>query len=62
MRCSLTALFRAQPAVIGEPEVINRLRECMALGCELTNLERLVGIDRDLSAVASYPFPTPKAR
>lgn len=59
---SLTALFRAQPAVAGEPEVINRLRECMALGRELTNLERLVGIDRDLSAVASYPFPTPKAR
>lgn len=59
---SLTALFRAQPAVVGEPEVINKLRECMALGRELTNLERLVGIDRDLSAVASYPFPTPKAR
>jgi Zn-dependent peptidase ImmA (M78 family)/DNA-binding XRE family transcriptional regulator len=59
---SLTALFRAQPAVAGDPEVINKLRECMALGRELTNLERLVGIDRDLSAVASYPFPTPKAR
>ena len=59
---SLTALFRAQPAVVGEPEVLNKLRECMALGRELTNLERLVGIDRDLSAVASYPFPTPKAR
>jgi Zn-dependent peptidase ImmA (M78 family)/DNA-binding XRE family transcriptional regulator len=59
---SLAALFRAQPAVVAEPEVINKLRECMALGRELTNLERLVGIDRDLSAVASYPFPTPKAR
>src|SRR5579863_4036656 len=59
---SLTALFRAQPAVVGEPEVLNKLRECMALGRELTNLERLVGIDRDLSAVASYPFPAPKVR
>lgn len=59
---SLTALFRAQPAVVGEPAVLDKLRECMALGRELTNLERLVGIDRDLSAVASYPFPTPKAR
>jgi Zn-dependent peptidase ImmA (M78 family)/transcriptional regulator with XRE-family HTH domain len=59
---SLTALFRAQPSVVGEPEVLDKLRECMALGRELTNLERLVGIDRDLSAVASYPFPTPKTR
>lgn len=59
---SLTALFRAQPAVVGEPAVLDKLRECMALGRELTNLERLVGIDRDLSAVASYPFPTPKTR
>ena len=59
---SLSALFRAQTAVIGEPTVLEKLRECMSLGRELTNLERLVGIDRDLSAVASYPFPTPKSR
>jgi Zn-dependent peptidase ImmA (M78 family)/DNA-binding XRE family transcriptional regulator len=59
---SLTALFRAQPTVVGEPEVLDKLRACMALGRELTNLERLVGIDRDLSAVAKYPFPTPKTR
>lgn len=44
---SLTALFRAQPAVVGEPAVLDKLRECMALGRELTNLERVVGIDRD---------------
>jgi Zn-dependent peptidase ImmA (M78 family)/DNA-binding XRE family transcriptional regulator len=59
---SLSALFRAQAAVVGEPTVLEKLRECMALGRELTNLERLVGLDRDLSAVASYPFPTPKSR
>src|SRR3990172_4733820 len=59
---SLSALFRAQTAVIGEPTVLEKLRECMALGRELTNLERLVGIDRDLSALSSYPFPTPKSR
>lgn len=58
---SLTALFRAQASVVGEPEVLDKLRECMALGGELTNLERLVGIDRDMS-VASYPLPAPKAR
>ena len=32
---SLTALFRAQPAVVGEPAVLDKLRECMALGREL---------------------------
>lgn len=59
---SLAALFRAQASVVGEPEVLDKLRECMALGRELTNLERLVGLDRDVSAVATYPFPTPKTR
>jgi DNA-binding XRE family transcriptional regulator len=59
---ALTALFRAQSAVVGEPEVLDKLRECMALGRELTNLERLVGIDRDLSAMATYAFPAPRTR
>jgi Zn-dependent peptidase ImmA (M78 family)/transcriptional regulator with XRE-family HTH domain len=59
---SLTALFRAQAGIVGEPAMLEKLREVMALGRELTNLERLVGIDRDLSAVASYPVPEPKTR
>jgi Zn-dependent peptidase ImmA (M78 family)/DNA-binding XRE family transcriptional regulator len=59
---TLGALFRAQPDVADQPEVIEKLRECMALGRELTNLERLVGIDRDVSAVATYPLPMPRNR
>jgi len=59
---SLAALFRAHPDVVSEPEVLDKLRECMALGRELTNLERLLGIDRNVSTVALYPFPAPKAR
>ncbi len=59
---SLSALFRAQVAVVGEPFVLEKLRECMAIGRELTNLEHLVGIDRDLATVASYPLPSPKTR
>src|SRR6058998_774762 len=43
---TLAALFRAQPDATGQAEVVEKLRECMALGRELTNLERLVGIDR----------------
>ncbi len=59
---TLAALFRAQPEVVRQPIVLEKLRECMAIGRELTSLERLVGIDRDLTAVASYPFPPPKTR
>ncbi len=59
---SLAALFRSQAGIVSDPTVLEKLRECMALGRELTNLERLVGIDRDLSAVASYPFPSAKTR
>jgi Zn-dependent peptidase ImmA (M78 family) len=59
---TLGALFRAQPDVADQPEVVEKLRECMALGRELTNLERLVGIDRDVSAVATYPLPMPRSR
>jgi Zn-dependent peptidase ImmA (M78 family) len=41
--------------------VLSKLRECMALGRELTDLERLVGIDRDVTTVASYPLPAPRS-
>lgn len=58
----LTALFRAQPEVTGDPTVIESLRECMAIGRELTRLERLVGLDRDLSTAATYPFQPPKTQ
>ena len=59
---ALAALFRAQPDILGEPQVLDKLRECVALGRELTSLERLVGIDRDLAAVAAYALPAPRTR
>lgn len=59
---ALAALFRAQSDVASQPQVLQKLRDCMALGHELTNLERLVGIDRDVAAVASYPMPSPRNR
>ena len=43
---SLAALFRAQSDVLGQPAVADALRDCVALGREITNLERLLGIDR----------------
>ncbi len=59
---TLSALFRAQPDVLGEPVVLEKLRECMALARELTHLEQLLGIGRDAPAVAIYPMPGPASR
>lgn len=59
---ALVALFRAHPDVAGQPEVVDTLRRCLALGREVTNLERLLGIDRDLRAIASYPLPVHRSR
>jgi Zn-dependent peptidase ImmA (M78 family)/DNA-binding XRE family transcriptional regulator len=59
---ALAALFRAQPEIVGQEGVVEKLRECMALGRELTRLERLVGIDKDLSTAAAYPWAVPSNR
>ena len=59
---TLAALFRAQPDVIDQPEVVERIRQCMALGREITNLERLLGIEHGQPAVASYVLPVPSSR
>jgi len=59
---ALAALFRADAEVAGQPAVMARLRECMAIGREITTLERLVGVDRDLMTAATYQLPTPASR
>ena len=59
---ALAALFRAQADVAGQPAVLEKLRECMAIGRELTSLEQLVGIDRELTSVPAHPLPPPKNR
>jgi Zn-dependent peptidase ImmA (M78 family)/transcriptional regulator with XRE-family HTH domain len=58
----LVALFRAHPDDLEQEQVADAIRGCMALGREVTNLERLLGIDRDLGAVAVYPVPAPRGR
>jgi Zn-dependent peptidase ImmA (M78 family)/DNA-binding XRE family transcriptional regulator len=58
---TLAALFRAQPDVVSQPVVMEKLRQCMALGRELTNLEELVGLGRD-PAVATYATQAPRVR
>jgi Zn-dependent peptidase ImmA (M78 family)/transcriptional regulator with XRE-family HTH domain len=56
---ALIALFRADPDVADEEEVVETLRECLALGREVTSLEQLLGIDRDPGRMPTYPLPRP---
>jgi Zn-dependent peptidase ImmA (M78 family)/DNA-binding XRE family transcriptional regulator len=59
---ALVALFRAHPEVLERDQVADALRNCIALGREVTKLERLLGVDRDLRAVALYPVPAVRTR
>ena len=59
---ALVALFRAHPDVAEQEEVLEALRRCLALGREVTNLECLLGIDRDLGRIATYPLPMPRGK
>jgi Zn-dependent peptidase ImmA (M78 family)/transcriptional regulator with XRE-family HTH domain len=58
----LVTLFRAYPDVAQQTDVVAILRRCIALGQEVTNLERLLEIDRDLGTIASYPLPVPRSK
>lgn len=59
---SLAALFRAQPEVLAQPAVAEALRDCVALGREITQLERLLGVEAGAGPVAAYPLPAPANR
>jgi Zn-dependent peptidase ImmA (M78 family)/DNA-binding XRE family transcriptional regulator len=59
---SLAALFRAQPEVLADPAVAGALRDCVALGREITSLERLIGVEGGTAAPAAYPLPIPGNR
>ncbi len=59
---SLAAFFRAQPDVLAQADVANALRDCVALGREITSLERLLGVDRGTAATVAYPMPLPTNR
>jgi Zn-dependent peptidase ImmA (M78 family)/transcriptional regulator with XRE-family HTH domain len=59
---ALAGLFRTNRDIAEDPEAVNALRRCMAVGRELTNLERLVGIDRDPAAAVHYNLPAPRSR
>ena len=58
----LVAIFRHHPELSSEEHVRDALRRCVALGRELTGLERLLDIERDLRTVAAYPLPQPRTK
>ncbi len=53
---ALTVLFRAGPELAGDEAVADELRRCIALGREISNLEKLLDIERDYLAPAQYPL------
>jgi Zn-dependent peptidase ImmA (M78 family)/transcriptional regulator with XRE-family HTH domain len=55
------ALFRSHQDV-GEEGVRQALRDCIALGHELTNLEDVLGISRATLTVATYAHAIPRSR
>jgi Zn-dependent peptidase ImmA (M78 family)/transcriptional regulator with XRE-family HTH domain len=57
---ALTVLLRANPDLTREGKVADGLRRCIALGREISNLEALLGIERDAMAPAAYPTPALK--
>jgi Zn-dependent peptidase ImmA (M78 family)/transcriptional regulator with XRE-family HTH domain len=59
---ALAALFRADDGVAGQSHVADALRNCAAIGREVTSLERLLGVDREGGAAAVYPVQAPRTR
>ena len=59
---ALAALFRADSDVEQQSHVVDALRNCVTVGREVTNLEQLLGIDRECGAAAVYPLPPPRNR
>jgi Zn-dependent peptidase ImmA (M78 family) len=56
----VTAMFRAQFDLVGNPEVRENLRGCIEVGREYANLERLLGIDRSTHTLPRYEFAPPQ--
>jgi len=59
---ALTVLLRANPDLTRDGKVAEGLRRCIALGREISNLETLLGIERDAMAPAAYPTTSLKSK
>ncbi|MDE2113205.1 MAG: ImmA/IrrE family metallo-endopeptidase, partial [Alphaproteobacteria bacterium] len=59
---ALLALFRANEDIANRDQTAEALRHCLSIGREFTNLERLIGLDRDLTSLIRYAYPLPRSR
>lgn len=59
---ALSALFRSDAQLTEHAELVQALQDSLALGREVTNLERLLGISRAQILPATYDLPAPKSR
>ena len=58
----LAAIFRAHPEVTSRPEVAASLRQCLALGREVTGLERFLELDTERPMAARYTLSAPRTK
>ncbi|MFZ5622974.1 MAG: helix-turn-helix domain-containing protein [Gemmatimonadota bacterium] len=56
---ALVALFRRHPDMVREDRTLAAVRHSLAVGREVTNLERLLGVDADLAALPAYSLKAP---
>ena len=61
-RDALSALFRSDAELAEQSELHKALQDSLAVGREMTNLERLLGIDRAQLLTASYDLPAPQSK
>lgn len=59
---ALAALFRTESQLAEQADLLHALQGSLALGREMTNLERLLGIDRAQLLVAAYELPAARSR
>jgi Zn-dependent peptidase ImmA (M78 family)/transcriptional regulator with XRE-family HTH domain len=59
---ALLVLFRSHAEVAEKSPPFEALRDCLELGREITNLEQLIGIDRQGVVLPDYGLPVPKTR
>jgi Zn-dependent peptidase ImmA (M78 family)/DNA-binding XRE family transcriptional regulator len=58
----LVAVFRRHPDMVRNDQVLGAVRGSLAAGREVTNLERLLGVDVDLAALPAYSLKTPATK
>lgn len=59
---ALVALFRRHSDMAGQEQVLSAVRHTLAEGREVTNLERVLGVDADLTALQAYSARPPATK